>query len=256
MTFVNILKKFLGMYKRIDVKTLPSQGLFYKEDFKLFIEKVSIEDIVEYEHNYMRDNIGIVISRLKKIVEKNTIFSGNYGFNDIKSIDIIFIFLEIVKFTTDKPISIKYFNDELLSEESIDFDSKSFNYFNINENIMSGYDYNSKLFVIDGYKYTLPTIGVENCLTNYLISKSNDPDPSRFNNYNYTFTHFIGNKNTISFPEIDNLIEIFNFDMDIKQKGEIRNIVKTFSPIQKYSLKKGETVIEISSKIDLEKIWK
>ena len=251
-----MLMRLLGAQRRIDIKSLPSQGLFYKEDFEIFIEKVSIEDIVEYEHNYMKSNIGIVISRLKKIVEKNTKFPKNYGFNDIKSIDIIFIFLEIVKYTTSKPIVIKYFNDELLSEETINFDSESFNYFNIGDNIMNDYDENDKSFLIDGYKYTLPTIGVENCLTNYLISKSNDPDPSRFNGYNYTFTHFIGNKNTISFPEIDNLIEIFNFDMDVKQKKEIKNIVKTFSPIQKYSLKKGNIVIEISSKIDLEKIWK
>ena len=32
-----------------------------------------------------------------------------------------------------------------------------------------------ELFIIDGYKYSLPSIGAENCLTSFLIHKTNQP---------------------------------------------------------------------------------
>jgi len=44
--------------------------------------------------------------------------------------------------------------------------------------------------------------------------------------------------------------------MESSELKKVRTIVKSFSPIQKYSLKRGNRVIEINSKIDLEKIWK
>jgi len=42
-------------------------------------------------------------------------------------------------------------------------------------------------------------------------------------------------------------------DSEIKK---VKNIVKMFQPIQRYSLRRGNKIIEINSKIDLEKIWK
>jgi hypothetical protein len=121
---------------------------------------------------------------------------------------------------------------------------------------MNSYNKKDKEFDIDGYKYTLPSIGVENSLTNYLISKSNKKGAIKYNSYNYSFTYFLGKKNVVSFPEIDNLIQIFNFDMDDNEIKKVNSIVNTFLPIQKYSLKKGNDIIDINSKINLEKIWK
>jgi hypothetical protein len=60
----------------------------------------------------------------------------------------------------------------------------------------------------------------------------------------------------LTFQEIENLIEIFNFDMEEEEKIKVKNIIKTFEPLQKYSLIKNGKVIDINSKIDLEKIWK
>ena len=89
-----------------------------------------------------------------------------------------------------------------------------------------------------------------------MISKSNEPDAIRYNNYNYDFIYFLKNKRSVSFQEIENLIQIFNEDIEIEDRKKIRKLIKSFQPIQKYSLKKGDKVIEINSKIDLEKIWK
>jgi len=44
--------------------------------------------------------------------------------------------------------------------------------------------------------------------------------------------------------------------MEESEIEKIRNIVKIFQPMQIYSLIRDNKVIEINSKIDLEKIWK
>lgn len=256
MNLSNLIKGILNLQKKLDKKILPSQGLFYKDDFEIFIKKADISDIIEYEHGYIKDDVSIVINKIKLIVEKNTYFSQDYSFNDIKSIDIIFIFLEIVRFTKGESIKIKYFNEDSGREDFIEFGSNHFNYFTIDDDIMKYYNSIEKTFEIDGYKYTIPTIGIENSLTNYLISKSYDQDALKYNKLSYDFTYFLGTKNHLSFSEIDNLIQIFNFDMDESEKIKVKKIIKKFLPIQKYSLKRGDKIIDMNSKIDLEKIWR
>ena len=256
MNLVNLLKGLLNLQKKLEVKNLPSQGLFYNEDFEISIKKAQVEDIIEYEHNYIKDDLSVVISKLKKVVEKNSIFSNAYEFNDLKSIDIVFLFLEIVKFTKGKAVNLTYFDDELGKENMIEFSSNYFNYFRLNEEIMKHYEKSTREFLIDDFKFSLPSIGVENCITNYLISKSDENDAIKYNDYNYDFIFFLGNKRKINFEEIENLIQIFNEDLEIEDRKKIKKIVKIFQPIQRYSLKRGNKVIEINSKIDLEKIWK
>ncbi len=256
MNLTNLLKTILNLQKKLDISILPSQGLFYKDDFEIYIKKADLEDIIEYEYNYIKDDLGSIIYKLKKIVEKNCVLSPGYTFTDIKSIDVVFIFLEIVRFTKGKAVSLTYFNDEKGEEEMIEFSSNYFNYFTIDESLMKNYNKETRNFDIDGYSYGLPSIGIENCLTNYLISKSDEPNAVRYNHYNYDFTYFLGEKRVINFKEIDNLIQIFNFDMEESEIKKVRKIVKTFQPIQRYSLKRGNRIIEITSKIDLERIWK
>jgi hypothetical protein len=256
MNLVNILKSLLNVQKKIDVKSLPSQGLFYKDDFDIFIKKADVEDIIEYEWNYEKDDIGEVIFRLKRIVNKNVIISHGYTYNDIKSVDIVFIFLEIVKFTNNKKINIKYFDDEIGKNEEITFDSNNFNYSTIEKTLIDKYDSSTKEFNIDGFRYSLPCIGVENSLTNFLVSKSEKPGSEVYNDYSYDFLYFLGHKNNLSFKEIENLIQIFNFDMEDSDKRVVRSIVKNFSHLGKYSLIKDSKVIDVTAKIDLETIWK
>jgi len=256
MNLVNLLKGLLNLQKKVDIKSLPSQGLFYNDDFEIVIKKADVGDIIEYEHDYIKDDLGLVITKLKKVVEKNAIFSTGYSFNNLKSIDIVFLLLEIVRFTKGKAVSLTYFDDEKGKEIDIEFSSSYFNYFRLSEEVMKHYNKDSKEFIIEDFKFTLPSIGVENCLTNYLISKSDDLDANKYNSYIYDFIYFLGNKKTITFNEIDNLIQIFNYDIEESDSKKIRKVIKMFQPIQKYSLKRGDKVIEINSKIDLEKIWK
>jgi hypothetical protein len=256
MSLIGLVKNLLNLQKKLDPCILPSQGLFYKNDFEIWIKKADVEDIVEYEYNYIKDNLGVIIHKVKSLVEKNIILSYGYSFDDIKSIDIIFLFLEIVKFTKGESIKLSYVDKETGHESIIEFGHRNFNYFNISDDIMKYFDEVNKQFIIDGYKYSLPSIGVENSLTNFLISKSDSIDANKYNNYFYDFTYFLGDKTQLSFDEIDNLIQIFNYDIDKAELSKINEIMKTFMPIQSYSLTKDGNVIEISSKIDLEKIWK
>jgi hypothetical protein len=255
MSLTNLVKSLLNLQKEINVSNLPSQGLFYNDDFKVFIKRADVEDIIEYEHNYVRDDIGIIIGKIKKIARKNIKFSSGYTFDDIKSIDIIFLFLEIVKFTKNEPIYFVYIN-ELSEELKIEFSSENFNYFKPNDDLMKKYDKDEKCFLIDDYRYTLPSIGVENCLTGFLYKKSNESNAHLYNEYFYDFTHFVMNKKYLSYEEIENLLQIFNFDIEKSEFRKVQNIINTFLPMQRYSLIKSGKVIEMNSKIDLEKIWK
>jgi hypothetical protein len=44
--------------------------------------------------------------------------------------------------------------------------------------------------------------------------------------------------------------------MDSDEIMIIKNIINTFAPIQRYSLVKDGRVVEMTSKINLEKIWR
>jgi len=256
MILIDFIKGFFIRKKILDVKNLPSQGLFYKDDFKITIKKVDVKEITEYENGYDREDLSIVLGKLKSVVEKNIVLSEGYSFNHIKSIDVIFIFLEIVRLTKSKPVQLEYFNDEIGLIDKIDFDEKTFNYCYLDEDIMKSWDSKERCFNINGYKFTLPSIGIENSLTNFLINKSYDEDSNKYNDYSYNFTYFLGDKNFVSFEEIENLIQIFNFDMDEEEVEKTDNLVKMFIPLQKYSLKRNNKIIEMSSKINLQEIWK
>jgi hypothetical protein len=92
MSISGFLKGILNLQKKVDLKLLPSQGLFYKDDFQLYIKKVDLTDIIEYEYKYVKEDLGLIISKVKKIVEKSIIIKNDYTFDDIKSVDIIFLF--------------------------------------------------------------------------------------------------------------------------------------------------------------------
>jgi hypothetical protein len=253
--FNNIFRGLLNSPRKIDSKKLPSQNIFYKDDFIIKIKRAELADIKRYEIDFKKDDLSNIISKVKLIVEKNLILPNGYLFEDLKSIDIVFIFLEIVKFTTGKKIKINYVNEEKNILETIEFNDKTFNYYNL-DSLKEFYDDKSKCFNIDGYSLTLPSIGVENCLTIFLIMKSSEQNAKKYLDLDFDFTYFLSDKNFLTFEEIENLIEIFNFDMDEDEKNKVKSIIKNFEPLQKYSLIKDGKIIDINSKIDLENIWK
>ena len=255
MGLLEIIKNIVSGYRRIDKTKLPSQGYFYPKDFEIKVKKATDEDIIDYEYNFNSENILDVIESIKKIVTKNTYFSKDYKFEDIKSIDIVFIFLEIVKFTTSRDIEIEYFNDDLGKKESIKFDIENFNYFNLNK-FTKNYLPKDCSFLIDGYKFAMPSVGVENSLTQYLFSVSNVPGSEKYSDYSYDFLFFLGKKNNLTFEEVENLVTIFNFDIDDVEKEKIQSIIKKFISIIDYNLKVNNSLVDVKSRLDFEAIWK
>lgn len=253
--FYNLIRDFVSRTKEINKEKLPSQNLFYRDDFFIKIKKAESQDIKDYEEDFEKTDLAVIIQKVKNIVEKNIILPEKYSFDDIKSIDIVFLFLEIVKFTKSKTVTVNFINNKS-KIESIEFNTETFNYFKLDDTIMSKYDKKTKTFKIDGYSYSLPSIGVENSLTLFLIYHSETDDSYKYANVDFDFTYFVSNKNFLTFKEIDNLIDIFNQDLDKEEKLKIKNIIKKFIPLQKYSLIKNGKEIDINSKIDLEKIWK
>lgn len=248
---IDIVSSFLNIKKKVNINYLPSQGLFYNDDFKFYIKRASEKNINFYKKNIEIKSISNVIFFIKKIVSENIVFSKDYKFDDLKSIDIIFIFIEIVKFTTNKKILI-----EVGDGKKVEFTRYNFNYFFNDQNvILKLYDENEKCFLIDGYKFTLPSIGVENSLTNFLIKKIDIEKDKKYGDYFYDFTYFLGKKNCLNENEIENLIEIFNFEVDKNENKKIKNIIEKFIPIQTYQLIEDNKVIEITSKINLKTIW-
>ena len=169
MNLLNLVKNLLNIQKKVEKRFLPSQGLFYKDDFEISIRKAEQNDINEYEVDFIKDNLGLIIYKVKKIVEKNIVLTKEYTFEDLKSIDVVFLFLEIVKFTKGKSIKIDFINEMTGKPDTVEFSSEYFNYFKLNDNLINDYNKELNCFEIDGYKFSLPTIGIENCLTNFLI---------------------------------------------------------------------------------------
>ena len=253
LSIVEIMRGLVSQSKKIEISKLPTQGLFYLPDFEMKIRKADMEDIIDYEYNYDKENLYAVIESVKKIVSKNTSFSKNYKFEDIKSVDIIYIFLEIVKFTMNKEIKIPYFNDIIGKPDMIEFSHSTFNYFDFSKYEL---DKENGCILINEYKFSMPSIGIENCLTHFLIKKSDTPDAKKWNSYSYDFLFFVGNKNNLTFDEIENLVTIFNFDIEEVEQNKIREIVKEFMKVVGYSLQLDGKVIDVKSKLDLETIWK
>ena len=256
MSLINYTKKFFKKDKELDLDKLPSMGLFYNNDFKAKIRKAKEEDIIFYEHGYEEDNISLIISKLKEVVKNNIKFSKGYTFNDLVSIDIIYIFIEIVKLTTNKKVGFNDLNKETLNIEFIEFSEKTFKYIELDKKLLKAYDKKNKVFDILGYKYSLPKIGVENSLSDFLVTKTLQGKGEYYSNMFLDFTYFSSHKKYLTFTEIENLVKVFNEDITEKEMEKINYILDIFKPFQKYSLVKNGEEIDIKGRIDLKNIWK
>lgn len=247
----NLFNGLINTSKRLDLSKLPSQGKFYKNGFEMKIKRADLEDIIDYEYNFDKENVFLIVESIKKIVRKNVILSNGFLFDDIKSVDLVFIFLEIVKFTKNREIKVPYFNTKLGKDDLIEFNSKNFNYFDFSK---YQFDDVTKEIIIDGYRFSMPSIGIENNLTLFLAKKIKEGND--WGNYIYDFLFFSGNKNHLSEDELENLVLIFNFDMEESEKRTIQKIVNTFMKIVGYTLMIEGEIVEVKTKINLQTIWK
>lgn len=236
--------------KKLNIKKLPTQGFFYPKDFTISIRKASLDDRLLYNFNFVKDDISVILSETKRIIKNCLILNKKYKYEDIKSNDLLYIFFEIVKFTMDRDIMIP-FKDVVGNTSYVPFTQKHFNYFDFNS-MNCEYDSKTREFIKNGWRFSLPSLGVENCLVDYIYDLDEAGEKT---DWSYDFLFFLGNKNYISSEEFDNLITIFNSDLDDKSKEEVRDIVKTIYKSIGYSLVVEGKVIELDMKIDFEKLF-
>lgn len=234
--------------REINVKELPTQGFFYPKNTKIKIKKATNEDIILYNLNFKKGNLPSILNETKRIIKKNIILYNGMIYEDIKSNDLLYIFFEIVKFTMNKKILIPYIN-ESGENDIIEFSSKTFNYFDYSN--ICQYDDEKREFIKYGYRYSLPSVGAEYHIINYINDFVEEDEDN-----NYDFLFFLGNKNYLSNDEIENLITIFNYDIDISEQEKISEIITEMSPLITYSLR-TETgyIVELDSKIDFEGLF-
>lgn len=251
MTLTNILKGLMIERKEIHLTDLPTQGYFYPIDMKLFIKSAEMEDIMDYEQKIDRFNVMNSIECIKDIVFKNVSLNNSYSYSDLKSVDIIFIFFEIVTFTKKKDLIVKYQDGS--TQKEIPFCAKYFNYFDFSP-FLEFYDKSTREFVFDGFRYSFPSVGVENALAKYLSTLSNE-QIQEMKNISYDFLFYLGGRSNIDYTQFENLIQIFNYDLEEKDKTTVSQIIAYFNPILSYSLRIDGQKVELRSSMNLESIW-
>jgi hypothetical protein len=230
--------------RKVDLSILPSRGLFYPDDLTIKVTKATEDDIAYYKANYVSDALGIV-QLVKKVVKNNTIMNKGYDFFDISSIDIMYIFFEIVKYTNNEGILIYY------PKGSIMFNTHNFNYFELTDEIMSHYNEKDKCFDIKGFKYKIPCIGIEQSTTKFIMDSEEKGDLDDVKDKGYDFMYFMGDKKHLSYEEIYNILTIFNEDLDDDDKKSIDEIMVMFKGMNKYELvTPDENIVEINYPVE------
>ena len=243
--------------KEIDVKTLPSLGIFYPPDFRIVIKKCDMEDILSYEKDFVPNDITQIINLIKRLLSRSIMLPKKYTFDYVKSIDLIYLFLELVTWTNSKKINFNLYHSITGNiVHVVEFGKDSFNYFDTKP-FIDNFDFETREFVIDEWRFSVPSVGVETSIMEYLhFKRSQGTSLELLNNLDYNFMYFLGNRNVVSVEEIDNIVTIFNEDLDEDSKKKVTQIVEMFKDLSKYTVSWQGAVYEISNKIDLASIWK
>lgn len=238
----------------LDPKNLPSQGYFYHNDFWIRIKKAEIEDIIEYTHYFNAENPLLTIELIKEVVKRNCFVAKGYEFEYVRAIDIVYIFLEIVKITKSKKLFIVEENPISGIEYSIEISADNFNYF-IPSNKFQ-YNKEELCFEYKGFKFRFPSIGVEESIFKFTSNVAyNQETEWMSDDYNYDFSYFLGDKIVLTIDEVKNLLTIFKDDISEYDKATISEIIEYFRPMFKYSLKWENRVIPLDQRVGLKNIW-
>jgi len=230
--------------KKIDITKLPSRGFFYDKDFFIKIKKVESDDILYYKNYFKPDNPVIIIELIKQIVKKNTFYPKGYSFDDVRSVDVVYLFFKLIEYTTKAPLYLSHINPLTGTIDKIPVTDLNFKYFDpSNEYKLVDGEFISK----SGFKFRIPSIKVEDTLTKFITLKYY-MGKREYMDANYDFIYFLGKKNNVSDQEIETLLDIFS-EMD---RDEISTIVEDFKPFARYSVVSDGVEYSLDGKLDLE----
>lgn len=247
----NVLKSVFDHDKYVDINLseLPSRGQFYPDDLTIKIKQAEEEDIDKYHSRYIEGDFMSIFMGIKYVVKHNVKLPKNYMFENIISIDVLYIFLEIVKLTKNRDILIS------VGDETVVFGPDSFKYFEFTENYLENFDDEHKEFVYDGFRYSPPTVGAESSISRFMYEMHRENRLEEFSDSSYDFLYFLGGKAGLKNEEIINLITIFNDELEDKDKKTISRIIEEFRPVSKYMIKTKKNGVVPLENLDLKNIW-
>tara|TARA_R110000772_G_C13305840_1_gene439332 strand:- start:4107 stop:4892 length:786 start_codon:yes stop_codon:yes gene_type:complete len=228
----------------LNVKRLPSQGYFYPDDLEIYIEKGNIDDQIVYYHGIDNSNIFGFISTIKSILSKKIEFNyTDFTFDRLRAIDVFFIFIEFVKYSTNKKI---FFS-------GIEFCHENFVHFNFNQ-FEDQYNREDLSFTFNEWMFSLPSIGIETSLSKFSYEISIKGQSDEYKDKNYNLIYFLGDKTELSYEGMVNLVELFE-DLDKEHQNQINSIVEKFSKAGLYFLiEMGKKSIRVNPTM-LKEIW-
>lgn len=235
LSLISIIKSLSLQKNRIDVTELPSMGLFYPKDLE-WVEVTPITTgLIELFNNRFKDDNSDVtyinnLNVIKIIVKYVVNMPDGYSYDDISTLDIMYLFIKSVELYT----GVVILKDVL-------FSAKNYNYFDTHKLLQYHKD---TYFEINGWRYSHPTIGVENSMIDYLIKTGErDINPEYLN-----FIYFQNGKNKLEFNEINNLIDLWKH-MSEENRNEMNDCIFKFKDWNKHSLlnENGEKVEILSN---------
>ena len=231
-------------HKTINIKYLPSQGYFYPPNLKMTMYSGKDVDHEYFLKNLKNSNIFGIIETVKYVLNKRIkIEAKNFSFEQIRAIDLFYIFINFVKFTTGERI---YFS-------GVEFISNNFMYFNFEE-YAEYYEETTREYIFDGWRFSLPSIGIESSLNKFSYEITIKGELKKYQNSNYNLIYFLGNQYKLNYEEMLNIILIMD-DLSKKDKSYINEIVEKFSNVGIYLLiSEGSVPVKISPNM-IKEIW-
>jgi hypothetical protein len=233
-------------WQQLNVKDLPTQGLFYPEETEITIRSAVAGEIRhwstlnENDLSILDDMLNYVLERCCKIKFPNKIAT----WRDLKEVDRFYIILAIRELTFingENKLQVK------TSETSkIDVTKDMVQYITFDERIMKYYDPIERLFILkfkNGkiLKISIPSVGVTNWLKNYINRKRQNNqiiDEDFINFAPFVITDHRGLTDT-TYEHL--IIESHNWSTaEISVLTEIKNIfIETVDPVVKYNDEEG-----------------
>lgn len=234
----------------IKTEYLPTRGLYYNENIKITLYKASDKTIKYYKDNINTTDINEMLSVINNVV-KSHIKIENSTFNDLKSIDLLYLFIYIVRITTEKPYLVKY-EIEGVGVGEMEFNEDNFLYLEIEKLSKHFKEYNKErkqIVLHNGFHFSLPSIGLETQIVEFI---KNNKDKYEYENMN--FIYFMGNENNVANEYIDNAILMFQ-ELDYETRTLIDDFIYLYEEKQRFKLLKDNILVDLKSGLHFDDLW-
>jgi hypothetical protein len=249
-------------WQTIPIKDLPSMGLFYPSDVKIYIRAATGGEIRHWsslnedpnDPNYLSnldDMLNYIIERCVSIKSES---KTNVSWKDIKEIDRFYLLLAIREFTFIKgenKLSVK-----VSENKKIDVRKEMIDYITFDDRLMKYYSDEERCFLLKfkngaSLKIEIPSVGVTSWLKNYIQRKQQSQQA--FDQDFLSFAPFVirdwRGLNDMSYEKI--ILDTMSWGIDeISVLNHVKQIFQdTINPVIKY---KDESGAELATPLNFQ----